>query len=122
GTPAWTGSTRNGIKRHQAEIQHWQADYASLVDMAKTPPAQNSESEAADPEVLLLEANALFRAAQHGPQDKATVLKNLDGVIHAYAEALRAGIDRPDAAFNYELAVKLRAELAASKRKGMPEG
>jgi hypothetical protein len=119
----WTpATTLREIKKHQAELQYWQGDYASLVEIAKAPPAQDTESDAVDPELLLLAGNASFRAAQHGPQDKTTVLRNLDGVIHTYAEALRAGIDRPDAAFNYELAVKIRAELAAGKLKSMPEG
>jgi hypothetical protein len=115
-------ATVKEIKQHQAELQYWQRDYASLVEIAKAPPAQGSEGNGVDPELLLLAGNASFRAAQRGPQDKATVLRNLDGVIHAYAEALRSGSSRPDAAFNYELAVKIRAELAGGKRKGMPDG
>jgi hypothetical protein len=119
----WTpGTTLTEIKKHEAEIQYWQGDYDSLVEIAKAPPAQDTESPAVDPELLLLAGNASFRAAQHGPQDKATVLRNLDGVIHSYAQALRAGIDRPDAAFNYELAVKIRAELATGKLKAMASG
>jgi hypothetical protein len=117
----WTSrTTLNEIRRHRAELQYWQGQYDSLVEIAKTPPAQDSEADAVDPELLLLAANASFRTVQHGPQDKATLLKSLDGVIHSYAEALRAGNQRPDTAFNYELAVKIRAEVAAGKRKGMP--
>jgi hypothetical protein len=115
-------ATLNEIKKHEAELQYWQGDYAGLVEIAKAPPAQDTDTPAVDPELLLLAGNASFRAAQHGPQDKATLVRNLDGVIHSYAEALRAGVDRADAAFNYELAVRLRAEIASGKRKGMPEG
>jgi len=115
-------ATLNEIKKHQAELQYWQGDYASLVEIANRPPAADGESAAVDPELLLLAGNASFRAAQRGPQDKATLLRNLDGVIRAYAEALRAGVDRPDAAFNYELAVKLRGEVANGRRKGIGEG
>ena len=117
----WTPrDTLKEIRKRRAELQYWQRDYDSLVEIAKAPPAQDAESASVDPDLLLLAANATFRATQAGPQDKATLLKNLDGVIHAYSEALRAGSERPDAAFNYELAVKLRAELANGKRKGMP--
>jgi hypothetical protein len=119
----WTSRvTLTEIRRHRAELQYWQRDYAGLVEIAKTPVAQEGSGEAADPELLLLAANASFRATQRGRQDKATLLKNLDAAIHAYAEALRAGSQRADAAFNYELAVKIRAELANGKRKGMPMG
>jgi hypothetical protein len=110
-------STRQEIRVRRAALQYWQGEYADLVEAARTPPA---EGEAADSELQLLAANAVFRTTQRGPQDKATLLKNLDGVIKAYAEALRAGSDRPDAAFNYELAVRIREELANGKRKGMP--
>jgi hypothetical protein len=120
--PWSAGSTLKEIKKHEAELQYWQGDYDSLVEVARTPPAQDSESGATDPELLLLAGNASFRAAQRGPQDKATVLRNLDGIIHTYAEALRAGSASADAAFNYELAVKIRAELSSGKRKGMPVG
>ena len=65
-------------------------------------------------------ANAAFRLAQRGPQDKATVLKNLDAAVRAYAEALRAGNERSDAAFDYELAIRIREEIAAGRRKNMP--
>jgi hypothetical protein len=119
----WTPRARlNEIRMRRAELQYWQGEYQSLVEIAKAPPARESESESVDPDLLLLAANASFRSAQRGPQDKPTVLKSLDGVIHAYAEALRAGSDRSDAAFNYELAVKIRAELANGKRKAMPTG
>ena len=67
----------------------------------------------------VLAANALYRVAQRGPQDRATLLKNLDAAIRAYNEALRAGVERPDVAFNYELAVRMRDEIGAGKRKAL---
>jgi hypothetical protein len=68
----------------------------------------------------MLAANALYRVAQRGPHDRATLLKNLDATIRAYSDALRAGSDRPDVAFNYELAIRMREEIAAGKRKALP--
>ena len=41
-------------------------------------------------------------------------------MIRAYADALKAGSESPDTAFNYELAIEIRAEIANGKRKGMP--
>ena len=67
----------------------------------------------------VLAANALYRVAQRGPQDRATLLRNLDAAIRTYAEALKAGTGRPDAAFNYELAVRMRQEVGAGKRKAL---
>ena len=80
----------------------------SLVEIAKAPPASKTEeSDSVDPEMLLLAAQrARFASRSTGRRTRPTLLKNLDGVIRAYDEALRAGIERPDVAFNYELAVQ----------------
>ena len=103
------------IRRRRALLQYWQADYGDLVALARV---SSQSDEPLDPELQILAANALYRVAQHGPQDKTTVLKNLDTAIRAYSEALRAGNDRPDTAFNYELAVRLREEIGSGRRKG----
>jgi hypothetical protein len=104
------------IRRRRAMLQYWQADYTDLVEVARTA-AQTEDADAIDPEMRVLAANALYRVAQRGPQDRPTLLKNLDAAIRAYNEALRAGVSRPDVAFNYELAVRMREEVGAGKRK-----
>ena len=114
--PLLTRATLKEIRARRASLQYWQGQYADLAEMARTP---SQENEQRDPDLLLMAANATYRVTQRGPQDKATLVKNLDGVIHAYAEALRAGSDLPDAAFNYELAVRIREELTNGKRKAM---
>src|SRR3954471_7608826 len=69
----WTSTERlREIRHRRAELQYWQKDYDTLVEIAKAPPTQGGDADAADPELLLMAANASFRAAQHGPQDKAT--------------------------------------------------
>jgi hypothetical protein len=106
------------IRKRRALLQYWEGEYGDLVDLARVSSVSN---DPVDPELQSLAANALYRVAQHGPQDKATVLRNLDQAIKAYAEALRAGSERPDTAFNYELAVRMRDEIANGKRKaGLP--
>jgi hypothetical protein len=106
------------IRRRRALLQYWQGDYADLVEVARTAN-ESADADAVDPEMRVLAANALYRVAQHGPQDRATLLKNLDAAIRAYNEALRAGATRPDIAFNYELAVRMREEVGAGKRKAL---
>jgi hypothetical protein len=106
------------IRRRRALLQYWQGDYGDLAELARV---SSQSDEPLDPELQILAANALYRLAQRGPQDKAAVLKNLDTAIRAYAEALRAGSDRPDTAYNYELAVRLREEIGSGRRKsGLP--
>ena len=104
------------IRRRRATLQYWQADYADLIQVARTAN-EADEADSIDPEMRVLAANALYRVAQRGPQDRATLLRNLDAAIRAYNEALRAGVERPDIAFNYELAVRMRDEIGAGKRK-----
>ena len=106
------------IRRRRAMLQYWQGDYADLVEVARTA-AEAEDADSIDPEMRVLAANALYRVAQRSPQDRPTLLKNLDAAIRAYNEALRAGVSRPDVAFNYELAVRMRAEVGAGKRKAI---
>lgn len=108
------------IHQRRATLQYWQGDYADLVEVARTATQAADRGEPVDPELQMLAANALYRVAQHGPQNRATLLKNLDATIRAYSDALRAGSDRPDVAFNYELAIRMREEIAAGKRKALP--
>jgi DNA-binding XRE family transcriptional regulator len=116
GIPVVSERPLREIRRRRAMLQYWQADYADLVEVART--ANDAEdADAIDPEMRVLAANALYRVAQRGPQDRATLLKNLDAAIRAYNEALRAGVTRPDVSFNYELAVRMRDEIGAGKRK-----
>lgn len=106
------------IARRKAMLQYWQGDYTDLIEVARASNGAGNE-EAVDLEMQVLAANALYRVAQRGSQDRATVLKNLDAAIRAYAEALRAGAERSDVAFNYELAVRMRQEVSGGKRKAL---
>lgn len=106
------------IRRRRATLQYWQSDYTDLIEVARTT-GKSEDPDSVDPEMRVLAANALYRVAQRGPQDRATLLKNLDAAIRAYDEALRSGVARPDVAFNYELAVRMRDEVGAGKRKAL---
>src|SRR5688500_17390596 len=97
-----SGRALKEIQLRRATLQYWQDDYVDLIEAARAA-TQSEDQDAIDPELQVLAANALYRLAQRGPQDRATLLRNLDAAIRAYAEALRAGTDRPDVAFNYEL-------------------
>jgi hypothetical protein len=105
------------IRRRKATLQYWQGDYVDLVQVARA--AGESDPRDVDGEVQFLAANALYRVAQRGPQDRATLLKNLDGAIRAYGDALRGNGDRPDLAYNYELAVRMREAIGAGKLKAL---
>jgi hypothetical protein len=112
------GDAFTEIQHRRAMLQYWQGDYTDLIEVARAA-SQTEDEDSIDPEMRVLAANALYRVAQRGPQDRPTLLKNLDAAIRAYAEALRAGTERPDVAFNYELAVRMRQEVGAGKRKAL---
>ena len=118
GYPWASADALKEIHRRRALLQYWQGDYSQLVEVARTA-SQSTDKDAVDPEMQALAANALYRIAQRGPQDRVTLLKNLDTAIRAYADALRAGGERPDLAYNYELAVRMRQEIGAGKRKAL---
>jgi hypothetical protein len=106
------------IRRRRAMLQYWQGDYGDLTEVARQS-SDVQEGAEVDSELQVLAANALYRVAQRGPQDRATLLKNLDAAIGVYAQALRSRGDRPDVAFNYELAVRLRNAIGAGKLKAI---
>ena len=116
GMPLVSDRPLKEIRRRRALLQYWKRDYRDLIEAGRAAN-QGDDANAIDPELRVLAANALYRVAQRGPQDRATLLKNLDAAIRAYNEALRAGVERPDIAFNYELAVRMREEIGAGKRK-----
>jgi hypothetical protein len=116
GIPVVSDAPLKEIRRRRAMLQYWQREYAELIELARSG-SEADDPDSVDPEMRVLAANALYRMAQRGPQDRAALLKNLDAAIRAYNEALRAGVERPDVAFNYELAVRMRDEVGAGKRK-----
>src|SRR5688500_4013591 len=61
------------IQRRRAMLQYWQADYADLVEVARTAN-EAEDADSIDPEMRVLAANALYRVAQRGPQDRPTLL------------------------------------------------
>jgi hypothetical protein len=118
GIPLLSERALKDIRHRRAMLQYWQGDYGDLIAVAREAAADDA-GEVIDPELRILAANALYRVAQRGPQDRATLLKNLDAAVRAYHDALRTGVARQDVAFNYELAVRQREEVGAGKRKAL---
>ena len=104
--------------RHaRAAAGYWRTDYAAIAPQKDA----NGVVTETDPAILLLNANAAFRAAQAGG-DRIDTVRRLDTVVKNYAEVLKAPAcgagDRAcdgramDAAFNYEYAIRTRDLLA----------
>ena len=88
-------------RRHQARQAYWRAAYQQLM------PASD-KARATDPQIVLIGANAAFRAALSDAAGKLPLTERLDPVVQAYAEVLRADPGNVDAAYNYEYVVRFR--------------
>jgi hypothetical protein len=108
------GTVRDDVQRHRAIVTYWLSRYESLTDMISGAggPAP------ADPALLLVAANAAFRASAPQSVDRRSAIERLDGVIQAYADVLRKDPTNADAAFNYEFVARLRDVLAKAPAPG----
>jgi len=104
----------------RASAGYWRTDYAAIAPQHDA----NGVITETDPAILLLNANAAFRASQ-AAGDRLDAARRLDTVVKSYAEVLKApvcsGGDRAcdgramDAAFNYEYAIRTRDMLAKAR-------
>ena len=104
----------------RAAAGYWRTDYAAIAPQHDA----NGVITETDPTILLLTANAAFRAVQAGG-DRLDTVRRLEGVIKGYGEVLKAPAcgagDRAcegrgaDAAFNYEYAIRTRDTLARAR-------
>ena len=95
-----TGRTLEEAGHVQSTARYWSGQFAAL------------EAEADDP---FIAANAAYRALQRGGGPWRTAVGRLDGIITAYAEVMRQQPDNVDAAYNYELAVRVRDAIARAQ-------
>ena len=117
-------ATETDARDARAAAGYWRTDYAAIAPQ-HDPNGVITET---DPAILLLNANAAFRASQENGDRNGTV-RRLDTVVKNYAEVLKAPAcgagDRAcdgranDAAFNYEYAIRTRDTLAR-QRGGAP--
>jgi hypothetical protein len=104
----------------RASAGYWRNDYASIAPRHDA----NGVITETDPAILLLNANAAFRASQ-ASAERLDAVRRLDTVVKSYAEVLKAPAcgagDRAcdgramDAAFNYEYAIRARDMLAKQR-------
>jgi hypothetical protein len=115
------------MRDERAVAQYWRAEYAAVEPKRDTSGALTDT----DPHLLLLAANAEFRASQRA-SDRADMLRRMDRVVKTYADVLKnaacaanaagpgtstAACDTltADASYNFEYVVRLRDTLARSR-------
>ena len=106
------------IRLAKATVAYWLGRYAMV--------AADSGSGQADAAILLAAANAAFRDTYRELGSGPAAVQRLDGVLQAYASALKAtsGTDAlasvalaKEAAYNYEFVARLRDQVARSQGK-----
>jgi hypothetical protein len=81
------------IRVARANVSYWLGRYGSV--------AADTANGAADADVLLAAANAAFRESERDPATGPAAVQKLDGVLQAYAAALKAAPRHAEAAYNY---------------------
>jgi len=97
------------IRIVKAGVAYWLGRYDAVT--------ADTNQQAADAEVLLATANAAFRLNQRDPGTGTGAVQRLDGVLQAYAAALKAAPRHAEAAYNYEFVARLRDAVARSQGK-----
>ena len=108
--PGLLGGFRDKVAVKQAAVRYWRGDYLPIVTFYDSP---DSPSIAGNVDLRLLVANARYRAGQRPDASRDMALGALDRAIGVYRRVIEANQGHPDAAFNYELMVRLRARIAA---------
>lgn len=116
----WVGNTPlNDMRAREAALQYWQQRYVTIVPEVADPIA-NTPADNVD--LQLVVANAMYREGLRQAKDKATIDAAFDASMNAYASVLRNTSGNHDAAYNYELAARLKNDVDKGKRKvPMPE-
>lgn len=97
------------IRMARAAVAYWLGRYDAV--------SADTQTAAADADALLTTANAAFRQNQRDPGTGVGAVQRLDGVLQAYAAALKASPRNVEAAYNYEFVARLRDQVARSQGK-----
>ena len=93
----------------RAVAAYWRGQYDNVT--------ASSTGADADAAVLLAAANAAFREAQR--ESTGAAVQRLDGVLNAYASALKASPRNIEASYNYEFVARVRDQIARTPGKGV---
>jgi hypothetical protein len=94
------------VRIAKATVAYWLGRYGAV--------AADTTDSSADAAVLLAAAHAAFREAQRDTAVGPAAVQRLDGVLQAYAGALKASPKNSEAAYNYEFVARLRDRIARS--------
>ena len=91
------------IRIAKANVAYWLGRYDAVA---------SDTGGDADAAILLTSANAAFRVNMRELGTGPAAAQKLDGVLQAYASAMKASSRNADAAYNYEYVARLRDQVA----------
>ncbi|HWI18652.1 MAG TPA: hypothetical protein VNT81_12950 [Vicinamibacterales bacterium] len=105
-------SLADDVRVVKARVAYWLGRYDGV--------AADTTASTADGDILLAVANAAFRDSQRDTATGSAAAQRLDGVLQAYASALKASPRNAEAAYNYEFVSRLRDRVARTPQGRIP--
>ena len=111
----WIGSgPLNELRARRVAANYWRGEYARIVPSGADATAAIAPDNTA---LQLVAANAVYRAGMQTAKDRDSLLQVIDRSLTAYRSVLRNSSTNEDAAYNYELLVRLRGQAARTGRR-----
>lgn len=110
--PGERRSLADDIRVAKARVAYWLGRYDAV--------AADTSASTADGDILLAVANAAFRESQRDTATGPAAAQRLDGVLQAYASALKASPRNVEAAYNYEFVARTRDRVASDAKARIP--
>jgi hypothetical protein len=108
----------SAVRDDRAGANYWLGRYDTLTLQRDSGGALVER----DPQLLLLAANAAYRANEFDPANRQTSIQRLQAIVTYYADLVKSNPELFDAAYNYEFTARLRSSLEHSGRPPAPPG
>ena len=106
----------SAVRDDRASANYWLGRYDALTLQRDSGGALVE----LDPQLLLLAANAAYRANEFDPANRQTSIQRLQAIVTYYADLVKSNPELFDAAYNYEFTARLRSSLERSGRPPAP--
>ena len=101
----------NELKISRARVKYWEKNYFALIDSLDN--SQDQENE--DPNLRFIRANASYKNVEI-EKDKKSLVEGIENAITGYIYTIRKDSENFNAAFNYEYLLRVRSDMAKSKK------
>jgi hypothetical protein len=112
--PRFGETALSDIRARKAALLYWTRKYDVLVPEGDDPVAAIEEGSA---DLQLVVANAAHRQGQATATDRASILLALEESASSYLTVLKNSEFHEDAAYNYEYIIRLKEEMARSRKQ-----